>query len=207
MVALLAATPAGAAGRLGVQLTAVGNSLVGELPAEGRWQGATSAGFGAVAELNLAPDVSLSFQPSYAPRQSRQEFKEGGVVVGHYDYELDHLSLPLLLRVSGDAPGARGFVTAGLTLNVLLDATIDTGTGTEDIADLYHRKSMGALFGAGVMVPLGGSLLTFELRYEQGLDDLVVREPTTSDSGLAGPSVKYRGISLSAGFLFSLGGG
>ena len=55
------------------------------------------------------------------------------------------------------------------------------------------------------MVPVSKHFLTFELRYVQGLDDIVNRDAST-DTGMASPSVKYRDIQLVVGFLFTLGG-
>jgi hypothetical protein len=193
-------------GQLGAQLAVVGNELTGELPNEGQWKGSSALGYGLVAELNLAPDITLSVQPGFSPRHCRQEFKVNGQVIGSIDYEVDYFSLPLLVRVTGDPLGVRGFVTAGLEYSVLLDASLDLGEGQEDITDSFQSTTMGALFGAGVLVPLGRNFLTFELRYNQGLNDILERHESEPEPGLGSPSVKYRGFNLIAGFLFSLGG-
>jgi len=207
VLGLAAAAPAHALkAKLGVQATALGNELSGELPTEGNWTGRRAVGFSALADVHLTADIALSFQPGFTPRRSRQEFKERDEVVGFVDYEINYFCLPLLLRVTGDPVGTRGFVTAGLNLNLLLDASVDPGDGAQDISDMFRSHTLGALFGAGVMVPVGRHYLAFELRYEQGLGDIVERDGTEPEPGLAAPSVKYRGLSLSGGFLFSLGG-
>ena len=207
LIAVMTSTSASAlGGKLGVQVAGIQNSLSGELPEDGKWKGSSSLGFGLAAELNLASDIALSFQPGYMPRRCRQDFEERGEVVHHYDYAIDYVALPLLVRVTGDPIGTRGFVTAGLELNVLLDASIDVGEGDQDITDAYRSSTLGALFGAGVMVPLGRNFLTVELRYSQGLNDIVERDGGDPQPGLNSPSVKYRGLSLQAGFLFTLGG-
>jgi hypothetical protein len=110
------------------------------------------------------------------------------------------------VRVTGDPIGTRGFVTAGLNLGILLDASVNDGERQEDITDNVQSTTLGALFGAGVMVQLGRNFLTFELRYSQGLNDIVVRDGSESDAGFASPSVKYRSLALIAGYLFSRGG-
>jgi len=206
-VIVVSAAPARAlSGKLGAQFGSVGNKLTGELPGEGKWLGRADLGYGLVAEVNLAADIALSFQPAFSPRNTRQEFIERDEVVATFDYEIDYLSLPLMIRVTGDPIGTRGFVTAGLDLNILLDATIDVGIGEADITDIYQSTTLGALFGAGVMVPVGRHFLTCEIRYTQGLEDMIVRDGDESEAGLDSPSVKYRGLTLMVGFLFSLGG-
>lgn len=208
LVLILAADPAAALdGGLGVQVTAAGNSLTGSLPDEGKWKGRGGFGAGIMADFNFAADITLSFQPDYTPRNSRQEFTDKGEVVGYIDYDFNYLNLPLLVRVTGDPLGVRGFVTAGLELSFLLDATYDAGEGAVDISDELKDETLGALLGAGVMVPVGSNFLLFELRYVQGLNDMVKRDQVENESGYEVPTVKYRGFHLKAGFLLSLGGG
>ena len=212
-LALIAATliatalPASAAsGKFGVQAGLVNNSLTGELPKDGSWQGRSSFGAGLVIELDLAVDVAISLQPKFTPRYSSQVFKENGEIVRTVDYDLDYLGIPLLVRVTGDPVGVRGFVTAGLDLGILLDASVSEDGETSDITDDFNTTSFGALFGGGVMVPVGRQLLTFELRYVQGLSDIVARDDVDPDPEFAAPSVKYRGLEFMVGFLFTLGG-
>ena len=150
--------------------------------------------------------MALSFQPAYIPRDSRQLFWQHGKVSDTIDYDLDYLSLPLIVRVTGDPVGVRGFVTAGLDLGILIDATATGENGSEDISDDLESTTIGALFGAGVMVPVKRHFLTFELRYSQGLDDIVARDGDTTNTETASPSVKYRGFGLLVGFIFTLGG-
>ena len=206
-VALIAAVvPAKAVSfRLGAQVIGSYSSLRGDLPDEGSWEGTTGVGGGLVAEVNFTSDVSLSFQPAYAPRGGTEVFMKRSFVIGTIDYDLDYLTLPLIVRVTGDPVGVRGFVTAGLDFSILIDATAKTDSTSRDISDGLDSTSIGALFGAGVMVPVARHFLTFEVRYVQGLDDIVNRDAST-ETGMASPSVKYRDINLLIGFLFTLGG-
>jgi len=202
-----AVTPAGAVGfRLGGQLIGSLSSLKGDLPGEGSWEARTGVGAGLVAELAVTSVVSISFQPAYAPRGGSEVFKENGFVTATNDYDLNYLTLPLMVRVTGNSARVRGFVTAGLDFSILMDATAKTDSTSSDISDGLDPASIGALFGAGVMVPISKHFLTFELRYVQGLDDIVNRDSSTS-TGMNSPSVKYRDLSLLIGFLFTLGGG
>jgi hypothetical protein len=207
LIVALTATPASAlSGRLGAQVAAVGNELTGELPGEGHWNGSLGLGASLVAEFDLADDVALSFQPGFMVRSCRQEFRQYNRVTGYLDYEFDYLSLPLLVRVTGDPVGTRGFVTAGLDLGILIDAMVTDGEDRQEIDETLRPTTLGALFGAGIMIPLGRHFLTLELRYSQGLRDMVVRDGSETDVGFTSPSVKYRGLSLVGGFAFSLGG-
>ena len=207
-VALIAAVvPAGAVSfRIGAQVIGSHSSLRGDLPDEGSWEGTAGVSGGLVAELILTSDVSISFQPAYAPRGGSEVFMKRAFVTGTIDYDLNYLTLPLIVRVTGDQVGVRGFVTAGLDISILLDATAKTDSTSSDISDGLDSTSIGALFGAGVMVPISKHFLTFEVRYVQGLDDIVNRDSST-DTGMASPSVKYRDLNLLIGFLFTLGGG
>ena len=65
---------------------------------------------------------------------------------------------------------------------------------------------MLALFGAGAMIPVDRHFAIFELRYVQGLSDIVERDGDEEDSFLSSPSVKYKGLEFLVGFAFTLGG-
>jgi len=198
--------PAHAVGfRLGAQVIGSSSSLRGDLPDEGSWEGTSGVGGGLVAELTFNRDVSISLQPAYAPRGGREVFMKRRWVIGFIDYELNYVTVPLIVRVAGAREGVRGFVTAGLDFSFLVDATAKTDSTSQDISGGLDGTTIGALFGAGVMVPVSKHFLTFELRYVQGLDDIVDRDAST-DTGMASPSVKYRDINLIVGFLFTLGG-
>jgi hypothetical protein len=201
------ATPAlGLSGKLGVQGIGVNNSLTGSLPNEGSWQGQWGFGAGILAEVDLTADIAISFQPGLTPRRCQQQFKRRGEVIDAIDYEIDYLSMPLLVRVTADPVGVRGFVTAGLDLSILLEARYDAGEGSQDITDEFESTSVGALFGAGAMIPIGRHFVVLEARYVQGLDDIVVRDGDQGESGLSSPSIKYKGLELLVGFAFTLGG-
>jgi hypothetical protein len=204
---IIAAVPAEAMSfRLGGQLGVARTSLMGDLPDEGAWEGRFSFGAGVVADFSIHSDVAISFQPAFTQCNSRQVFYQDGTVYDSVDYDLNYISLPLIVRVTGDPVGVRGFVSAGLNFGILVDATAQTGTGSEDISNGLNSTTIGALFGVGIMLPVKRHFLTFEFRYGQGLDDIVKREDDSTDTGMAGPSVKYRSFGLLVGFLFSLGG-
>jgi hypothetical protein len=191
---------------LGLQVSATSNTFTGDLPKEGSWGGGSGFGADFLAEWNFAKDITLSFQPGYTPRNGKQDFKENEIVVATIEYNFEYLTLPLLLRVTTKPDGTRGFVTAGVEVSYLLGATFNDGTGSQDIKDEHQSVVVGAMFGAGTIVPVGGNFLIFELRYYQGLEDIRDHQSEDAGSGLTGSSVKYRGIQLKAGFILTLGG-
>jgi len=209
---LMIAAPASALRvKLGLQGIAINNSLTGDLPREGSWNGQRELGAGIIAEFDLTDDISLSLQPGFTPRNSRREFKRKGEITGYIDYEVDYLSVPLLVRVTGDPIGVRGFVTAGLDFSFRLEARLDVrteiGPYQEEITDTFKPSSFGALFGAGAMIPVDRHFVILELRYVQGLSDIVERNGDEEDSFLSSPSIKYKGLEFVVGFAFTLGGG
>jgi hypothetical protein len=214
------AVPAGAAGfRLGAQIIGSNSSLTGDLPDEGEWESRTSVGAGLIFEMTLPHEISISLQPAYAPRGGREVFKQHEWVIGSIAYDLEYFSVPFIVRVETGPAGARGFVTAGLDFSFLIQATATPDSGQVspgpvtpvilpegDITDGFDSTAIAALFGAGVMVPVKQHFFTFELRYVQGLDDIINRGSST-ETGMASPSVKFRDLHLLAAFLFTLGGG
>ena len=211
LVLLLSWSPPGHAGplRVGVQGAAGRNALTGNLPEEGSWEGQFGFGGGVNLEYNATANLALSFQPSYAPRDTRQVFKDelGNVLLAR-EYDLSYLSLPLIVRVTSDPEGVRGFVTAGLDLGIHLDSTVSSGSESRNIDEMFNSTSIGALFGAGTLVPVGRHYISIEVRYNQGLTDMIARGEVDPDSGLdsSSESIKYRGLNLVVGFLFTLGG-
>lgn len=205
-VILLPCSALAGSANLGLQLSGNSNKFTGDLPKEGSWEGASGFGGDLMLEWNFAKDISLSFQPGLTPRNGRQDFKDKGIVVASVDYNFDYLTLPLLIRITTKPDGTRGFVTAGLEYAILLGATYDDGTGSEDMKEDLKSSVLGAMFGAGTMVPVGGNFLIFELRYYQGLEDIIERDGETPEGGMTSPSVKYRGMQLKAGFILTLGG-
>lgn len=205
ILAALAPPVAVASGKLGIQAGISKNSLTGQLPPEGSWESASAFGASAVLEFDLAEDISLSLQPGYTPRESKRVFKDGGEVIDEIGYATNYVTVPLLVRVTGDPLGVRGFVTAGVELSFLLDAGVTVESESMDLTDDFESTTLGALFGAGVMVPLGRQFLSFEVRYVQGLDDIVQRNDSAEIPGISAPSVKYRGVQVMAGYLVPLG--
>jgi len=193
---------------LGAYGSGISHSLSGDLPKDDKWAGGGSLGAGLQLELHFTEDIALSFQPGFTPRNCQRSFVYQGEVIDRTDYELDYLSFPLLVRVSSDPGGIRGFVTAGMNLGHLVDGRAKAGDGTsQEIQTPLNDYTIGALFGAGAMFPVSDrNSILVELRYEQGLEDIVDRGAATPYSGFDSPSIKYRVFLLQASWLFTTGG-
>jgi hypothetical protein len=191
---------------VGVQAIGSSHSLSGDLPNEGDWKGQFSGGAGLSFDLSVGPDVTLSAQPAWVPRRCTQQFVDRGVVISESQFEFDYLVVPLLVRVDSTPRRFQGFVTAGLSLGYLMNAELDRGSGGVEVTDQFDAFTTGALFGAGMLVGVGNQRLSLEIRYEQGLDDIVDRDAPTPFGAQSSPSIKYREFKFVVGILFGFGG-
>jgi len=190
---------------LGVQGGLNRAGLGGDAPLNTQYSGATGFTAGLVAEFAVARDVFLSFQPMYA----RRVMDIGFAVKGHDQprdglvVTLTYASLPVLAKVQ--AAHGRTFVTGGVDVGVLLDATLSGRGADEDIKSVFKDVDVAAVFGFGVVFPLGAPRLTLEARYSQSLVNLSAGG--TGPSGVALPDrFRTSGFQLMAGLLIRLGG-
>jgi hypothetical protein len=116
---------------------------------------------------------------------------------------LAYVTLPVLAKVQ--ALHGRTYVTGGVDVGMLLDATLSGRGPDEDIKTVLNDVDVAALFGFGVVFPLGAPRLTLELRYTQSL--LNLSAGGTEPSGAALPDrFRASGFQLLAGMLVRLGG-
>jgi hypothetical protein len=182
------------------------SNLSGDAPPGKSWQGQNSYGAGLRVDLLLKQDVRLCLEPSYLLFGSDLVRKKGADVVERTEFEFEYLVLPLILRVTGDGPGVRGFVSGGLELDVLIAAARNDGSGTVDIDDQVKNISPRANFGVGILVPLWGHLLSIEGRISQGLTNAAEQASSSEAAQFPGPSLKLEGLQLWVGYVFALGG-
>lgn len=207
LILVLSAAPSGAAEwRLGVQGGASTSSFSGDKPAKTKYTGYTGVLLGAVADVRVAADAWLSLQPSFQQRGTTSEVSISGRTdpVPGATVELDYLALPVLLRVYTD--NARTYAVGGINVGYLVRAEFLPAEGVDqDVEAGLRRWDLSADFGFGVMFPVGKSRLNVELRYEQGILNLVDGE--TSDEELPFPSrVRHSGFQFLAGFQWPWGG-
>jgi hypothetical protein len=162
------------------------------------------AGAGVIAgvqgEIALSSSIGLSVQPRFTQRRTTLTSVDDESNESTLDLKLDYVSVPILLKFGA----GRTYFAGGMDFGFLQTGRI-TGTGVdEDIADRFHNVDVGAVFGFGVVFPVGRPKLTTELRYVQGLVNL------SNDSGDASTALPDRfhsgGLELMAGILFPLGG-
>jgi hypothetical protein len=127
---------------------------------------------GVQGEFGIARDISISLQPMYVQR--RTEVKAAGDTHGSGEHvlelSLDYISIPVLVKFG--AAGGRTYVTGGVDLGFLTSARITGQVLDEDVRSSLSNIDLGAVFGFGVLIPVGRPRLTTELRYVQGLVNL-----------------------------------
>lgn len=177
----------------------------GDAPSGTQYSGATGFMAGLVADLPVARDVFLSIQPMYARRGTGIAFAIPGEEQPRdsLDVTLTYVSVPVLARVQ--AAHGRTFVTGGVDAGILLDATLSGRGPDEDIKAVFKNLDVAAVFGFGVVFPLGAPRLTVEARYSQSLVNLSAGG--TAPSGVALPErFRTSGFQVLAGLMLRLGG-
>jgi hypothetical protein len=179
--------------------------IQGDAPPNAQYAGGFGYMAGIVFDLPIATDVFLSVQPMYARRGTGIAFAVEGEEEPRdsLDVALTYLSVPLLAKVQ--AARGRTYVTGGVDVGWLLDATL-TGRGAdEDIASAFKDLDVAALFGFGVVFPLGAPRITVEARYSQSLLNL-----SAGGEGPGGAELPDRfranGFQLLTGLVIPLGG-
>jgi len=179
--------------------------IQGDAPLNTQYSGATGFLAGVVFEFSVAQDVFVSFQPQYARRTTGIAFAIEGEEQPRdsLDVALSYVTLPVLAKVQ--ALHGRTYVTGGFDVGMLLDAKLRGRGPDEDIKTVLNDLDVAALFGFGVVFPLGAPQLTVELRYSQSLLNL-----SAGGMGLSGAALPDRfragGFQLLAGMLVRLGG-
>ena len=118
------------------------------------------------------------------------------------DLRLDYLSIPVLLKIF--AGHRRTFVTGGVDVGVLIDATMFDGADHEDLSDVMKNVDIAAIFGLGVVLVKRQPEMTVELRYTQSF--LNVANPESDPEGESLP-LRFRstGLQLLIGVMFAVG--
>lgn len=205
MSALLVSAGDAAGQRIGVVGGLNRAGIQGDAPPNAQYMGGMGFLGGIAFELPVAPDVFVSLQPTYARRGTGIAFAVKGEEEPRdsLDVTLTYVTVPVLAKV--EAARGRTFVTGGVDVGVLLDATLSGRGPDEDIASVFKDLDVAALFGFGVVFPLGAPRLTLEARYTQSL--LNLSAGGQAQSGAALPQrFRANGFQFLAGFLLPLGG-
>jgi hypothetical protein len=200
------ATPHGLhAQQVGVQGGLNRAGIQGDAPPNAQYTGGFGYMAGIVVDLPIATDVVLSLQPMYAVRGTGIAFAVEGEEEPRdsLDVALTYVSVPLLAKVR--AAHGRTYVTGGVDVGWLLDATL-TGRGAdEDIASAFQDVDVAALFGFGVVFPIGRPRLTLEARYTQSLLNLSAGGEVPDGAELP-ERFRANGFQLLTGLVIPLGG-
>lgn len=206
LVTVSIASPAHAhAGAVGALLGVGRQGISGDAPPNTSYGARGGLIAGVQGEISLTPTIALSVQPSFAQRRTTLTSVEDATGESALDLNLDYVSVPVLLKFEA----GRTYFAGGVDVGFLKSAHL-TGNGLdEDIKDRFNSTDVGALFGFGVVFPVGTPRLTTELRYVQGLVNLSGGFASSDVDGSTASSLPDRfhsgGLELVAGILFPIG--
>jgi hypothetical protein len=180
--------------------------LSGDAPAETKYRAETGFTAGVVAELMIAEDVWLSVQPNWQQRGTRIAFAVEGKEeeVDSLKVGANYLTLPLLLKIV--AGHGKTYVSGGIDIGFLLNATLTGAGGEQDVKSTFEPVDLSAIFAFGVMLPIGKPRLTVELRYAQGILNTASSEQDPEVYSLP-PRFRWAGFRLLVGIMYPMGGG
>ena len=204
LVLALAVSQAYADGAVGFFGGLNNGNLSGDTLPNTSFKGRTGLAAGVMGEFRLAKDVMLGLHPMYVQKGSTptlMPFTEGGDPI-ESDLRLDYFSVPVLVKI--ESGNGVTYVSGGLDLAFLMDASLTTPKGERDVQDLLQDIDLSMIFAFGVKIPVGSPLLTLEFRYAQSLLNVADIQVGEDDQGLP---VRFRssGFQFLAGFLFPLG--
>jgi len=205
LTAVAAGPEPAVAQQIGIQGGLNRAGLGGDAPSGTSYAGATGFMAGAVLDLPIARDVFVSVQPMYVRRGTGIAFAIKGEDKPRdsLDVALSYVTVPLLAKVQ--AAHGRTYVTGGVDVGVLLDATLSGRGPDEDIKPIFRDYDVAAVFGFGVAFPIGAPRLTLEARYSQSLVNLSAGGEDPSGAALP-QRFRTSGFQLLAGLLVPLGG-
>ena len=198
----LVAAQASADGAIGIYGGLNNAKLSGDTPPNTSYGGKPGLVLGVMGEFRIAKDVMLGLHPMYIQKGATPTVKpltnDGDPIEN--DLSMDYVSLPVLVKI--ESGNGVTYITGGLDLGFLMDASLTTSQGESDVKDLLQDIDLSMVFGFGAKIPLGAPLLTLELRYAQSLFNVADMQVGQEDL-----PVRFRssGFQLLAGLIFPLG--
>jgi len=198
----LVAAQASADGAIGIYGGLNNAKLSGDTPSNTSYGGKTGLVFGVMGEFRIAKDVMLGLHPMYIQKGATPTIApitDDGDPIEN-DLSMDYFSLPVLVKI--ESGNGVTYVTGGLDLAFLMDASLTTPLGESDVKDLLQDIDLSMVFGFGAKIPLGAPLLTLEFRYNQSLLNVADMELGQQDL-----PVRFRssGFQFLAGLILPLG--
>ncbi len=170
---------------------------------------------GGILNFNFSPLLGLQIEPAYIQKGASVDIsttESGTSYKAEGTYSADYLDIPVLLKVSLVNQQLKPFLTAGVSLAVLLgDVKLNLDKITMNGQDVTSQvpssqkeqiqkgKSTDFIlnFGGGVLIPLEQVELLIEAQYNLGISN--VNDEPNDDS-----EINTRGIQIKAGVLFPL---
>ena len=198
----LVAAQASADGAIGIYGGLNNAKLSGDTLPGTSYGGKSGLVFGVMGEFRIAKDVLLGLHPMYIQKGATPTLKpitDDGDPIEN-DLSMDYISLPILVKI--ESGNGVTYVTGGLDLGFLMDASLTTTRGESDVKHLLQDIDLSMVFGFGGKISLGAPLLTLEFRYAQSL--LNVADMQVGEEDLP---VRFRssGFQLLAGLILPLG--
>jgi hypothetical protein len=192
---------AAAQSRVGVTAGLNWTGLGGDAPEDAEYRRMLGVNAGIVGDIALTKDVSLSLQPMYVHRGADVYFDVGEEEpTDSLELRLDYIDCLVMVKIFAD--NGFSYFTSGVGIGFLTKAALkDIRGGEEDVESLFENIDVSVVFGVGFMVPAKNTLMTFELRYQQSLINLVDSDAEPYVDGLA-PRLRSSGLQLMAAVLF-----
>jgi len=205
-LSLVTAEPCLAEYRLGIQGGMNSSSFSGDTPPDIKYTTRSGLMIGAVGDFRLSEDAWLSLQPMYQQRGSGSEVQVDSKKdpVPGSSFEVDYFTLPILVRIF--ANNNKVYALGGFNVGFLTKAELVDLEGSRVDVDPYMiNVDLAMDFGFGVMFPVKRSLINVEIRYEQGLLNLVDNKKDSEEVG-APNRLRQSGFQFIAGVQWPLGG-
>jgi hypothetical protein len=175
----LASTPLSAQFSLGV-IGGVGQiGLSGDAPPPTYWGTTFGWGAGLAMEYDVGNDVGITAQPMFESRSSALRVTvpiEGSNPPEDSTFDsayvrTTNVAIPIGIRVYSGS--RRWFFATGATAILMQEAEIDTLNGSYEAPNAIKSIDLMLNVGVGYQIPIDPIRINIELRYSQGLADLV----------------------------------
>lgn len=191
----VAGADAARAAAVGAQLGVDRSGIDGDIPPNSAYTYKYGLVAGVQGEIGFAHDLSLSVQPSFVQERSGLSIAPATRGGGTTELVLafDYVSVPVLVKFAKAA--GRTYVAGGVTVDFLTGATLSGQGSDRDVTSAYDGTGFGAVLGFGVVFPAGRTRFTTELRYVQGITNMLTGSVAEATGALA-PRLHSSGLQL-----------
>jgi|GEM_PF-3048333 hypothetical protein len=208
-VACMSALPSAAQISAGCTGYAQSLTLSGDYPDGQAIRAQIGYGVGVAVAYRLLDDVEVTFEPSLDLRHGRSTETISTSASPSYDstvatIRVRSMSIPLGVRIWSQAH--TWVFTSGIAARIASSGMRTDGDGTEwSFTDALSQLEVGVYLGVGYRITIGNVRVLPELRYEQGISNVLRGAPVV---GLPpAPILRTNGFSLRVACQYELGGG